>query len=129
MQMVNVRLSNSASVTGTYDTSLLTLTSNEVITEIVSGITITKEADKQKWLDGNLTYTITVENNSNDDFQSPKLVDVLDPNLIKLVDGSVQLNGVDTAYNYDDVTGTLTIDLKTITVGETSVITFRVQQK
>lgn len=127
--MANISLSNSASVTGTYDAVPLTLQSNVVITEIVNGITIKKEASKQKWIDGELTYTITIENNSDNSFENPKLVDVLDPNIIKLVENSVKVDNIDTNYTYEDSTGTLNINLNTIAALNTSVITFRVQQK
>lgn len=127
--MANVSLSNSVSVTGTYSSEVLTLKSNVVVTEIVNGLVVRKEVDKQRWIDGELKYTITVENNSDKSFEAPILVDVLDPNIIKLVEKSVQIDNVDSNYNYEESTGTLTINLGTITVGNTSVITFRVQQK
>lgn len=127
--MADVNLSNSASVTGTYETGALTLTSNVVTTEIVNGITIVKAADKEKWSTGELTYTITIENNAQNTLESPTVVDILDPTLIKLVDNSVKVNSSDAQYTYEEATGTLSINLEDMTVGTTSVITFRVLQK
>lgn len=127
--MADVNLSNSASVTGTYETGALTLTSNVVTTEIVNGITIVKAADKEKWSTGQLTYTITIENNAQNTLESPTVVDILDPTLVKLVDNSVKVNSSDAQYTYEETTGTLSINLEDMTVGTTSVITFRVLQK
>lgn len=127
--MADVSLVNSASVSGTYNLSPLSIQSNTVITKIVSGLTVKKEVDKQEWIEGNLTYTITVQNNAENSFVSPVLVDVLDPNLVKLEENSVQVNGVNTNYTYEEASGKLSINLEEITVGGTSVITFRVQQK
>lgn len=31
---------------------------------MIEGLTVTKEADKQNWASGNLTYTITINNSS-----------------------------------------------------------------
>lgn len=127
--MADVSLVNSASVSGTYNLSPLSIQSNTVITKIVSGLTVKKEVDKQEWIEGNLTYTITIQNNAENSFVSPVLVDVLDPNLVKLEANSVQVNGVNTNYTYEEASGKLSINLEEITVGGTSVITFRVQQK
>lgn len=127
--MADVSLSNSASATGTYDSAPLTLESNAVVTSILKGLTIRKDVDKQKWATGPLTYTITVENNADNEFENTTLVDILDLNLISLVANSVQVNSTTTQYTYEEDTGKLSINLGTIAVGDTSVITFRVQQK
>lgn len=127
--MADVSLSNSASVIGTYDSDPLTLESNAVVTSILKGLTIRKDVDKQKWATGPLTYTITVENNADNEFENTTLVDILDSNLISLVANSVQVNSTTTQYTYEEDTGKLSISLGTIAVGDTSVITFRVQQK
>ena len=61
------------------------LTSEAVITEIISGLTIVKVADKQNLASGNLTYTVTITNNSDNDFELPVFTDTLASALIKLV--------------------------------------------
>lgn len=127
--MADTNLSNTASVTGTYDTSEISLNSNTVLTKIVDSLTIEKAVDKQKWATGELTYTITITNNAENTFETPVLVDVLDPALVSLVTDSVTIDKVATNYQYDEVSGTLTVNLANITVGTTSVITFRVQKK
>lgn len=127
--MADINLSNSVDVTGTYDTEQLFLKSNTVVTKIVNGITVVMTADKEKWATGELTYNVTITNNADSTFETPKIVDILDPSLIKLVPNSVKVDSVDTNYTYDESVGNLSIDLNTIAVGDSSVITFRVQQK
>lgn len=127
--MADISLVNSVSVNGTYDAEPLILTSNTVVTQIISGITVQKSADKDRWAEGELTYSITIANNADNSFETPKIVDVLNPDLIKLVPNSVKVNGTDAQYTYDESVGNLTVDIATIAVGASSVITFRVQQK
>ena len=127
--MSDITLTNNANISGTYDSSPLTLESNTVTTQLISGITIQKSADKQNWLSGDLTYTITIQNNADSNLDSPVLTDVLNPDLIKLVENSVQVDGAIKQYTYEESTGTLTVNLNNIDVGNTATITFRVQKK
>lgn len=62
--MADVKLSNIANVTGTYDSIPTTLTSEAVITDMIAGLTIVKVADKQNLASGNLLYTITITNSA-----------------------------------------------------------------
>ena len=89
--MADVKLSNIANVTGTYDSIPTTLTSEAVITEMIAGLTILKTADKQNWASGNLQYTITITNGAQNAFETPTITDILDPTLIKLVKDSVEV--------------------------------------
>lgn len=122
-------LTNTANITGTYGAEALTLTSNVVTTEIVTGLSIVLSTDKEKWISGPLTYTITVTNNTNEDYISPVIEDILDTSMIELIQNSVMVDNVDKTYTYDSTTGKLSINLDTIPKNSTSVITFRVQQK
>lgn len=126
--MADVTLSNIANVTGNYDAIPTTLTSEAVITELISGLTILKTADKQNWASGNLTYTVTISNSAENSFENPKFTDTLDPTLIKLVENSVKVNGTDAQYEYDPTTGMLTVELETIAKDASSVVTFQVQK-
>lgn len=127
--MADVKLSNVASITGTYDSIATTLSSEAVITSIISGLTIVKTADKQNWANGYLTYTITITNNAEKPFESPDITDILKPTLITLVADSVKEGETTREYSYDDVTGLLSIKLDTIPVGESTEVTFQVQKK
>lgn len=127
--MADITLTNNANISGTYDSSPLTLESNTVTTQLISGITIQKSVDKQNWLSGDLTYTITIQNNADSNLDSPVLTDILNPDLIKLVENSVQVDGAIKQYTYEELSGTLTVNLDNIDVGNTATITFRVQKK
>lgn len=126
--MADVKLSNIANVTGNYDSIPTTLTSEAVITDLISGLTIVKVADKQNWASGNSTYTITITNGAENDFENPTITDVLDPALIKLVTDSVEVDGNKVQYTYDDTTGKLSITLDTIAKDASSIVTFQVQK-
>ena len=126
--MADVKLTNVADVTGTYDSIPTTLTSEAIITDLISGLTIVKTADKQNWATGNLTYTIKITNAATSAFEKPTFTDILDPTLIKLVDNSVKVNGTTTEYNYDSGTGKLSVELETIAIEESTTITFQVQK-
>ena len=126
--MADVSLSNIASVTGTYDSIPVTLDSEAVVTEIVNGLTIQKVADKQNWASGYLTYTVTITNNAQNPLESPKVTDTLNTTLIKLLDNSVKVDGSTVQYTYESSTGLLTVDLETIAVGGSAVVTFQVQK-
>lgn len=126
--MASVKLTNTANVVGNYESVPTTLTSEAVITEMITGLTIIKTADKQNWATGILTYTVTISNDTDVPYESPSFTDILDPDLIKLVDDSVEVNGVASQHTYDSATGLLTISLETIDKASNSVITFQVQK-
>lgn len=126
--MADVKLSNIANVTGTYDSIPTTLISEAVITEMIAGLTILKTEDKQNWASGNLQYTITITNGAQNAFETPTITDILDPTLIKLVKDSVEVDGKKVEYTYDETTGELKIVLDTIATETNSVITFQVQK-
>lgn len=126
--MADVKLTNVADVTGTYDSIPTTLTSKAIITDLISGLTIVKTADKQNWATGNLTYTVTITNAAENAFEKPTFTDILDPALIKLVENTVEVNGSTTEYTYDPTTGKLSVELETIATEGSTTITFQVQK-
>ena len=126
--MADVKLTNIANVTGTYDSIPTTLTSEAIITDLISGLTIIKTADKQNWATGNLTYTVTITNAAENAFEKPTFTDILDPALIKLVENTVEVNGFTTEYTYDPTTGKLSVELETIATEGSTTITFQVQK-
>ena len=74
--MADVKLSNIANVTGTYDSIPTTLTSEAVITDMIAGLTIVKVADKQNLASGNLLYTITITNSAENAFENPEITEI-----------------------------------------------------
>ncbi|MCL2255981.1 MAG: hypothetical protein FWC11_03885 [Firmicutes bacterium] len=125
--MADSILFNKVLVSGTYDSLPLGVDSNELNTTIVSGLTAVKSASVSVWASGYLTYTITIDNQADEDFVTPTLTDILDITQIKLVANSVEVDGIITTYTYVGLTGLLTIVLPTIEQGETMIITFQVE--
>ena len=125
-------LNNTATSVGTYNNIPTALTSNTSVVNLVEGLTLEKEADKTNWVDGNLKYTITIKNEADKDYVTPKVTDIIDTDKVEFVKGSVTINGVSASeqqYNYEEASHTLTINLDTITPSSSSTITFLVTKK
>ena len=125
-------LNNTATSVGTYNNIPTALTSNTSVVNLVEGLTLEKEADKTNWVDGNLKYTITIKNEADKDYVTPKVTDIIDTDKVEFVKGSDTINGVaasEQQYNYEEVSHTLTINLDTITPSSSSTITFLVTKK
>lgn len=123
-------LSNTVTAVGLYDNISTSITSNTNIVNLVSGLTIRKEADKENWTDGALTYTITISNLTDTPYLNPVLTDVLDTSKVDFVSGSVMLNSValgEDKYTFNN--STLTINLEQVNAQTTDTITFRVTKK
>ena len=124
-------LSNTVSSNGTYNNIPTSLTSNTSVVNIIDGLTLTKTADKQNWGSGSLTYTITIDNQSDMAYENPTVTDVINTNLVKFLDGSVVINNTvatSQQYNYDDSSHTLTVTLDKVAAKSTTTITFRVDK-
>lgn len=124
-------LTNQVSIDGQYGNpaSAITFASNVVTTKIVQGLTVTKTADKTNWVDGPLTYTVLVENNSGETLTSGSLTDVLDTNLVEFNSTyGVQINS-QSSSNYTYESGTLKITLPDLADTEQATITFQVTRK
>lgn len=99
---------------------------------MITGLTVTKSADKLVWGEGNLTYKTEISNQTETAYTSPVITDILKPDLIKLVNDTIKIDGtpIETSeYTYDDNTGKLTINLPTINAKEKKTITFKVGKK
>ncbi len=124
-------LTNQVSIDGQYGNpaSAITFASNVVTTKIVQGLTVTKTADKTNWVDGPLTYTVLVENNSGETLTSGSLTDVLDTNLVEFNSTyGVQINS-QSSSNFTYESGTLKITLPDLADTEQATITFQVTRK
>lgn len=125
-------LTNTATSVGTYDGLSTEMTSEAVVVLMLDDLTITKSADRQVWVTGNLTYTITITNDTENDYETPVVTDTIDPTLATLVPDSVTINGVPatspTDYTFDDVTGLLTVNLPDIVAESNAVIVFEVSR-
>lgn len=87
-------LSNTVNGTGTYDSVPISLSSNISVVKLVDGLTLTLAADKTYWKDGNLKYTITLNNATDMSYENVKLTDVLDTAYITFINDSVEVNNV-----------------------------------
>lgn len=129
---MNNQLSNTASAVGAYNGLPTSITSEAVAVTLVSGLTITKTADKLSWADGNLTYTITINNQATETYTAPVITDIIDTSLVDFVEDSVYINGTKaqtSQYTYDTEANTLTINLADITPSSTGITTFQVKKK
>lgn len=96
-------------------------------TRLIDGLVATKTADKEVWVNGELTYTIKITNESGEDYKNVTLTDSLDISLIDLVPNSVYVDGTQTAYTY--ASGVLSINLSSIDDGSEITIIFKVTRK
>lgn len=121
---------NRADFSGDYGTEAVPITfaSNEVTTTIITGLTATLSADKTYWVDGPLTYTVVVTNNSGDTYSKGVLADTLDTaNVVFDTDYAVEINGTKTSdYTFEN--GLLSVNLPDVADGATITVTFRVTQ-
>lgn len=129
---METELTNTATVLGNYNSIPTEISTTALVVTILTGLTVTKSADKPIWTEGNLTYTIEVNNETSEAYTSPVITDVLDPTLITLVANSIKVDDVvleESKYTYDDVTGKLTITLEDISAKSTKKVTFEVSKK
>ena len=127
---VETELNNTVSVLGNYNSIPTSINSDVTLVTMVSGLTVTKTADKPIWADGILTYTIIVDNKTQNTYTTPVITDMLDINLIEFVNDSVTIDGVTSStYTYDSESGKLEITLTDIDVNNSKTVTFKVKKK
>ncbi len=126
--MAEVQLINKVDVAGNYgdDNVPVTFSSADVTTTIVQGLTVTKSANKNYWVDGTLLYTIVVDNQSGAKLSGGTVTDVLDTTKIVFdTDFGVTINGEKTTnFTYND--GTLTVTLPDVLDTSNATIAFQV---
>lgn len=129
---METQLSNTATVLGQYNSIPTSISSQALVVTMIDGLTVTKTADKMIWADGVLTYTVLVDNKATESYTSPVITDILNTTLVSFVAGSVTIDGAkaeEGKYNYNEDTGTLTINLEDIAPSSSSTITFQVEKK
>lgn len=125
-------LNNLVTAVGNYNSIPTSLTSNTSVVNMIEGLTITKTADKINWADGELTYTIVIDNKTNQTYENPTITDIIDTSLVEFVNDSVTIDGVkatSSQYNYNTETHTLTISPDSIIPSSSSTLTFQVTKK
>lgn len=129
---METELNNTATVLGEYNSIPTEISTQTLVVTMLTGLSVSKTADKLVWSDGYLTYTIEVDNQTNVDYTSPVITDILDSTLITLVSGSVKLDNnpmEESQYTYDSNSGKLTINLPNVETKTKKVISFEVEKK
>ncbi len=125
-------LTNIASSVGTYDGFSTEMTTEAVVTMLVDDLNITKVANRVSWATGNLTYTITIDNESLLPYVAPIVTDTINPALATLVDGTVTINGTPatspTDYTFDVISGLLSVNLPDVIAESITIIQFDVSR-
>lgn len=127
--MAKVTLTNQADFAGTYGAAEnpVTFSSNQVSTTIIQGLTATKMADKEFWVDGPLLYTIRIQNSSGDTFSKGVLKDTLDSIVTLDTTFGVKINDSATSdFTFNG--GVLSVNLPDMADGGTLTVTFQVIQ-
>lgn len=122
-------LSNQITAEGTYNNIPTSMTSNVSIVNLISGLTLEKEADKTNWVDGPLTYTINIDNQTSVDYTNVTLTDIIDTSLVTLMEDSIMIDGVQSTNGYTYTDGTLKITLPTVNANTKTTVKFSVQKK
>lgn len=125
-------LSNTVTSMGNYNNIPTSLTSNTNVVNIIEGLSLTKQADKQNWSDGNLTYTITLDNKSDNTYSAPVVTDIIDTSLVDFVEDSVTIDDIkalESQYSYNSDTHTLTVNLSDCAPSTTVIVKFSVKKK
>ncbi len=128
---METELSNVVSALGNYNEIPTSITSDAVLVTMIDGLTITKTADKPIWADGSLTYTIKIDNQTNETYSSPVITDVIST-LVSFTNDSVTIDGVKAGseqYTFDTSTNTLKVTLDDIAPTQSKTVTFQVTKK
>lgn len=124
-------LQNMADVTGNYNSIPTSLTSNTSVVNIIDGLSLTINADKENWVDGYLTYTLVLDNQAEETYVSPTITDIIDSTYAKFVADSVTIDSVkatSSQYSYDDANHKLTITLTDLAVSSNVTVKFMVER-
>lgn len=129
---METQLSNTATVLGNYNSIPTEISTQVLVVTMISGLTVTKTADKMVWSEGNLTYTIVIDNQADEAYTSPVITDILNTTLISFVDNSITVDDqiLDSSkYTWDENSGKLTITLSDIESKTKKTIKFQVSKK
>ncbi|MDR3022159.1 MAG: hypothetical protein LBU60_05775 [Clostridiales bacterium] len=126
-------LINSANFSGTLDEQFLTFASNQVSTNTLSvanNFTETEEGEQPCWISGCLQYSICVANDTGKSFNNVTMTDTIDISIAKFdFTYGVAVNGTQLSqvnYEYDRVSGLLTVALPNMPTNTMADVTFQV---
>lgn len=125
-------LSNVVTSLGDYNSIPTSLTSNTTVVNIIEGLSLSLETNKINWTDGNLIYTITLDNQTDTPYTNINITDQIDTRYITLIEDSITINdqsATEQDYSYDDSTNILKINLDKVDATSKAIITFTVKKK
>lgn len=129
---METELTNTATVLGNYNNIPTEISTQALVVTMISGLSVTKTADKMIWSEGDLTYTIVINNQTEESYTSPVITDILNTSLVTFVNDSVTVDDVKleaSQYTWDDSTGKLTINLSDIDSKAKKTVAFKVSKK
>lgn len=85
---METKLNNTVSVLGEYNVVPTFINFEVLVVSLISGLTVTKSADKMVWADGTLIFNIEVDNQTEKSYTAPVITDALDINIVSFVAGS-----------------------------------------
>jgi len=123
-------LTMTGAIDGTYLGAPIAFSTNEADVNIITGLTATASADQTNWVNGPLTYTIVIDNQSGEDLDASMLSTTLDLSLVSFNTAyGVVIDSSTGVYTFNSTTGELDITLPDpIADTESSTITFQVMQ-
>lgn len=125
-------LTNVVNASGTYNNVPTAFNSNTSVVNIVEGLTLTLDADKQNWIEGNLKYTVTLNNTTDKAYNNVTLTDMINTSLVTLITSTIKIEeafATPDQYQYDDSSGNLTITLGNVPETSEKTVTFEVKKK
>lgn len=111
---METELTNTATVLGNYNNIPTEISTQALVVTMISGLSVTKTADKMIWSEGDLTYTIVINNQTEESYTSPVITDILNTSLLTFVNDSITVDNVKletSQYTWDDSMGKLTTDV------------------
>lgn len=125
-------LTNAVTSVGNYNSIPTQLTSNTSVVNMIEGLSLTKEADRKNWGNGNLKYTITLDNQAEEAYTNVKITDEINTTLVNFIKGSVKINDIDATEDqasYNDASHTLIVNLDQVAASSRTTVTFLVEKK
>ena len=122
--------SNFATIAGDFENVQIEFPSNTLDGTNIAKLDIRKTADPMYWTNTNLTFTLTIHNDTDDPFENLILNDELDP-YCAFVENSVKLNGVvipPEKISYDKISRILTVEVGTVGPQSAGILTFEVKR-
>ena len=121
------QMTNIGMFAGELDAEAASASTNPITIILYDGITATLSTDKVRWIDGYVTFTAELNNESGEAFETVDFDIQLNATLVNIVAGSVTVDGAESA-DYTFSGGLLTVPVGSIATGGTVIVTFQVEK-